>query len=219
MNKLRMRFSKTGRAIYISHLDLMATMQRAFSRAGNRLKYSEGFNPRPQISIALPLSVGTASVCELMDFQLLEEVDITLLKDRLNAVMPEGIEVLEIYEPTRKNAELKWLEVNGIFEYDDLEVDIMLKDLVAFFACESIVIEKKTKRGFGEVDIRPSIREISFTEEGGCVRAEAVISAQDPTLNPELLVSSLRALAPELAPDFAKFTRIETYDAEMSVFR
>ena len=168
MNKLRMRFSKTGRAIYISHLDLMATMQRAFSRAGNRLKYSEGFNPRPQISIALPLSVGCSSVCELMDFQLLEEqVDITSLKDRLNATMPEGIEVQEIYEPTRKNAELKWLQIEGVFEYDDRPVDIMQEQLTAFFARDSIVIEKKTKRGFGEVDIRPAIREISFSPGRG----------------------------------------------------
>ena len=44
MDKLRLRFEKTGRAVYISHLDLMATMQRAFSRAGLELKYSEGFN-------------------------------------------------------------------------------------------------------------------------------------------------------------------------------
>ena len=219
MNKLRMRFSKTGRAIYISHLDLMATMQRAFSRAGSRLKYSEGFNPRPQISIALPLSVGTASVCELMDFQLLEEVDITQLAARLNATMPEGIEVREIYEPTRKNAELKWLAVEGLFEYDERQVDIMQERLSDFFARESIVIEKKTKRGFGETDIRPAIREISFAagEEGASVRA--VISAQNPTLNPDLLAAALRALAPELAPDFAKFTRVETYDGEMSVFR
>ena len=219
MNKLRMRFSKTGRAIWISHLDLMATMQRAFSRAGSRLKYSEGFNPRPQISIALPLSVGCASVCELMDFQLAEEVDITLLPARLNAVMPEGIEVLEIYEPTRKNAELKWLEVEGIFEYDDRPVDIMQDELAAFFSRESIVIEKKTKRGFGEVDIRPSIRKIAFepAEEG--VRVKALISAQNPTLNPELLASALRALAPGIAPDFAKFTRRETFDAQMCVFR
>ena len=65
MDKLRLRFEKTGRAVYISHLDLMATMQRAFSRAGLELKYSEGFNPHPLISILLPLSVGTASVCEL----------------------------------------------------------------------------------------------------------------------------------------------------------
>ena len=219
MSKLRMRFSKTGRAIWISHLDLMATMQRAFSRAGSRLKYSEGFNPRPQISIALPLSVGCASVCEIMDFQLVEEVDITSLKDRLNATMPEGIEVLEIYEPTRKNAELKWLAVEGIFEYDEREVDIIQKQLAAFFTRDAIVVEKKTKRGFGETDIRPSIREIAFepSEEG--VRVSALISAQNPTLNPDLLPASLRALAPEIAPDFAKFMRIETYDEQMQVFR
>lgn len=220
MNKLRMRFSKTGRAIYISHLDLMATMQRAFSRAGSRLKYSEGFNPRPQISIALPLSVGCSSVCELMDFQLLEEpVDITSLRDRLNATMPEGISVQEIYEPTRKNAELKWLEIDGVFEYDDRQVDIMIDGLRDFFARESIVIEKKTKRGFGETDIRPAIREISFAPAEAAVAVHAVISAQNPTLNPDLLSASLRALAPELAPDFAKFTRIETYDAENRLFR
>ena len=219
MNKLRMRFSKTGRAIYISHLDLMATMQRAFSRAGSRLQYSEGFNPRPQISIALPLSVGTASLCELMDFRLLEEVDITSLSARLNATMPEGITVQEIYEPTRKNAELKWLAVDGLFEYDDRQVDIIQKQLAAFFARPSIVIEKKTKRGFGEADIRPAIREIAFTAGEDGVHVSAVLSAQSPTLNPDLLPAALRALAPEIAPDFAKFTRIETYDAEMNLFR
>ena len=219
MNKLRMRFSKTGRAIYISHLDLMATMQRAFSRAGSRLQYSEGFNPRPQISIALPLSVGTASLCELMDFRLLEEVDITSLSARLNATMPEGITVQEIYEPTRNNAELKWLAVDGLLEYDDRQVDIIQKQLAAFFARPSIVIEKKTKRGFGEVDIRPAIREIAFTAGEDGVHVSAVLSAQSPTLNPDLLPAALRALAPEIAPDFAKFTRIETFDAEMKLFR
>ena len=219
MSKLRMRFSKTGRAIYISHLDLMATMQRAFSRAGSRLKYSEGFNPRPQISIALPLSVGTGSVCELMDFRLLEEVDITLLTQRLNATMPEGIAVQEIYEPSRKITELKWLAIDGEFEYDARSVDIMQRKLTDFFGRESIVIEKKTKRGFGETDIRPSIREIVFAAEKESVHVRAVISAQNPTLNPDLLAAALRVHAPELAPDFAKFTRIETYDAEMKEFR
>ena len=60
MDKYRLLFSKTGRAVYISHLDLMRTLTRAFLRAECRLKYSEGFNPHPQISIALPLSVDVA---------------------------------------------------------------------------------------------------------------------------------------------------------------
>ena len=95
MDKLRLRFKKTGRAVYISHLDLMHTMQRAFSRAGYELRYSEGFNPHPQISIALPLSVGAGSVCEIMDFRLKDEADLSELPARLTSVMPEGIEVIE----------------------------------------------------------------------------------------------------------------------------
>ena len=164
-DKLRLRFEKTGRAVYISHLDLMRTLQRAFNRAGLPLKYSEGFNPHPQIAIALPLSVGTASLCEIMDFKLKgeENPDPAALPERLNAVMPEGIRVLEAYPFTRKVSELKWLEIRGRFEYDRRGAEEMTDALTAFFSRESIVITKKTKRGLGETDIRPGIRELHFS--------------------------------------------------------
>ena len=219
MDKLRLRFKKTGRAVYISHLDLMQTLQRGFFRAGYALKYSEGFNPHPLISIALPLSVGTASECELMDFRLKEDVDLGELPARLTAALPEGIEILEAYEFTRKAAELKWLRVRGVFEYDERDAALMCEALRKFYGRESIVITKKTKRGIGETDIRPAIREISFSVEGTDVALEAVISAQEPTLNPDLLADALRQLQPEIAPDFARFTRLETYGKEMELFR
>ena len=111
--KLRLRFEKTGRAIYISHLDLMRTMQRVFLRADCPLKYSEGFNPHALISILLPLSVGVGSVCELMDFQLREEVDLAALPERLTAVMPEGIRALEAYPGGRKVRELALMTEGG----------------------------------------------------------------------------------------------------------
>lgn len=219
MDKLRLRFSKTGRAVYISHLDLMRTMQRAFSRAGYELKYSEGFNPHPQISIALPLSVGAGSRCELMDFIIKGEADLNELPDKLTAVMPEGIEVTSAYVPERKVAEIKWLEIEGLFEYDDRNCAGMSDALNEFFASEGIVITKKTKRGMGEADIRPAIRTVCFEAAEQGVKVSAVISAQEPTINPELLADAVRQLRPEIAPDFAKFTRIETYDAEMKVYR
>ncbi len=219
MDKLRLRFSKTGRAIYISHLDLMHTMQRAFSRAGYELKYSEGFNPHPQISIALPLSVGVASHCEIMDFRLKGDVDLTELPARLTAVMPEGIKVTECYEQINKVALLKFLEIEGSFEYDTRDTAEMAKALTDFYARESIVITKKTKRGMGETDIRPGIREINFVPGEKLVNITTILSAQEPTINPELLAEALRQLRPELAPDFAKFTRIETFDADMKVYR
>ena len=219
MDKLRLRFEKTGRAVYISHLDLMQTMQRAFFRAGYALKYSEGFNPHPQISIALPLSVGTGSRCELMDFRLKEEADLDAMPARLSAVMPEGIVVTKAYEPVRKCAELKWLQIEGVMEYDERDPAEMAEGLTRFFARPEIVITKKTKRGVGESDIRPAIREIRFFPEKAAVRLEAVISAQEPTLNPELLAEALRQKEPEIAPDFARFLRLETYDKDMNLFR
>ena len=219
MDKLRLRFEKTGRAVYISHLDLMQTMQRAFSRAGYELKYSEGFNPHPQISIALPLSVGTASLCELMDFKLRDEAELSLLPARLSAALPEGLEVTDCYEPTRKAALLKYLRVSGLFEYDVRDVEEMSQALRSFYSAGEIVIAKKTKRGMGETDIKASIREISFEAKDRAVELEGVISAQEPTLNPELLWDALRQLAPDIAPDFAKFTRLETYDENMEIFR
>ncbi len=219
MSKLRLRFAKQGRAVYISHLDLMRTMQRVFLRAGYPLKYSEGFNPHAQISILLPLSVGCSSVCELMDFQLVGEYDMAEMPARLTAAMPEGIEALEVYEMERKVKELKWLSISGRFEYDERDHAEMAAALNEFFAADSIVIEKKTKRGMGQADIAPAIKEISFEAGEGCVALRAVISAQEPTLNPEHLVSALRQKAPEIAPNFAEFKRLEIFDEKMEIFR
>ena len=219
MDKLRLRFEKTDRAVYISHLDLMHTMQRAFSRAGYELKYSEGFNPHPQISIALPLSVGTSSLCELMDFKLSQDADISEIPASLSSVMPEGIKVTDCYESVNKVALLKFLEIEGVFEYDERNPRQMCDALEAFYAAEEIIITKKTKRGMGESDIKPAIKSISFEAGECCVKLHAVISAQEPTLNPSLLEDALRQKAPEIAPDFARFTRLETYDADMKIYR
>lgn len=219
MDKLRLRFEKTGRAVYISHLDLMHTMQRVFSRAGYELKYSEGFNPHPQISIALPLSVGVASFCEIMDFRLKGEADLREMPARLTAVMPEGLRVTDCYEQVNKTALLKFLEIRGEFEYDDRPLDDMAEELNRFFSQQMIVIEKKTKRGQGQSDIRPAIREICFCAGEEAVELRAVISAQEPTLNPALLADALRQLRPEIAPDFARFMRIENYLENMEIFR
>ena len=219
MDKLRLRFEKTGRAVYISHLDLMQTMQRAFSRAGCGLRYSEGFNPHPQISIALPLSVGAGSLCEIMDFKLKEDADLAALPARLTDALPEGITVLEVYEPTRKAAELKWLAVEGVWEYDSGDLRSICENLTELFAAEKLEIEKKTKRGLAVTDIKPSIASLRFEPTDGAVRLYTVLSAQNPTLNPELLVSAVKRYEPTLTPDFARFTRTETYDTEMNVFR
>jgi len=220
MRKLRLLFAKTDRAIYISHLDLMHVLQRAFLRAGYQLKFSEGFNPHPVISIAVPLSVGAASVCELLDFTLLDEyIDYPKLISDLNAAMPEGIVALEVYEPQRKASGVKWLRVQGTYEFDNVVPEGMIQPLMDFYAAKEIPVTRKTKRGEGVLDIAPHVKEMQISAGEEYVRVEAVISVNEPTINPDLLVNALRQNAPELAPDFAKFKRLEIYDENMEIFR
>lgn len=108
----RIRFEKVGNAVWISHLDLMRVFQRAFRRGGILIRHSQGFTPRAHVSIALPLPVGTESVCELLDFDLAEGVSVPLceIPDRLNATLPEGLRVLDIWEPEKKLRELTFLD-------------------------------------------------------------------------------------------------------------
>ncbi len=221
MYKLRMKFCKEGKAVYISHLDLMRTIQRAFNRAFLPLAYSEGFNPHAKISVILPLSVGASSVCEYADFGLNEELPTEGMAGKLSAVMPEGIKVLEVYEPTTKGAEAKWLSVSGRLEYDNIsDLSAMAASLTDYWCSgNEISLMKKTKRGEGEFKISDHIRSISFSVADGYIALKALISAQEPTVNPDNIVSALRQNRPEIAPDFAAFTRLELYKNNMKIFR
>ena len=110
----RLLFHKQGVAIYISHLDLMRVFQRAFKRAGLNLKHTQGFSPRAMVSIALPLSLGSGSVCEILDFELVgqEELSCEQIKAKLNRALPEGVRVRECYESDRKIKHLTHLELS-----------------------------------------------------------------------------------------------------------
>ena len=98
MREVRLRFSKTDRAKYISHLDTNRVFQRAFSRAKINLWFTEGFNPHPFMSFSLPLSLGVESLCENVDIRLLDDMTDSELKSRMNGVLPDGIRIVDVYE-------------------------------------------------------------------------------------------------------------------------
>ena len=216
--KYRLRFTKTGRAVYISHLDLMRCMQRAFLRAGLPLKYSEGFNPHALISILLPLPLGEESLCELMDFRLTEAVRPADIGGKLRTALPEGIEALGVSIPAMKGKELKYVRVEGLLAYDSLDAGGTAARLTDFFAAKRIDVLKRGKNGESVADIAPQIKEIGFEPAPGGVKVRAVLSAQEPTLSPELLIAALAQRAPELEPDFHQFRRLENYTERMELF-
>ena len=112
---LRVRFHKTGRAQYISHLDLGRTMRTAINRAEIPVKYSEGFNPHPKMSFALTLSVGTESVCEFMELKLTEPPQCERIVASLRANLTEDLYVEDAYVPERKPSDIAWSEYEIVF--------------------------------------------------------------------------------------------------------
>ena len=172
MPELRFRFAKRGRAAYLSHLDVMRTFQRAFIRAGIRIRHSEGFNPHPKMSIALPLQLGCESICELLDASVIDGPEDMVAA--LNLVLPEGIEVLAVGEPRRPVREIAWTEWS--LRFRDAP---SAQEAERVLSLPELPVEKKTKRGLATLDIAPHIRLLS--REGEELRM--LLRADSPTIN------------------------------------
>lgn len=217
----RLLFTKTGDAVWMSHLDLMRLFQRAFKRAGLPLTHTQGFNPRPTVSIALPLSVGVESECELLDFDLTGDCppcdEITA---RLNAALVPGVTVLKTYTEGRKIKDLALLDVVVTMEYDHGVPQEAAEWIGALYRRDSLLVEKKGKNGVTEQDIIPMIRSIGVEQtDGNTLQLGARICCQNPSLNPMQLVAAIERYAPEYKPDFAKCCRVEIYDNTQKIFR
>ena len=218
----RLLFEKKGNAVWISHLDLMRLFQRAFKRAGLPLTHTQGFNPRPSVSIALPLSVGVESCCEILDFDLdgaaLPDEEI---RDKLNRALVAGVKVLNVYSDGQKLKNLALLDCLVTLEYDaGIPADAVSR-LEELFSREEVLVEKKAKSGqIKDQNIVTMIRRLTVSQmDGHTVELKARVCCQNPTLNPMQMVTAIGKYLPELKPDFAKCTRLEIYDNNETIFR
>ncbi len=179
---IRIKFSKTGRLRYISHLDLCRTMMPAMIRAGIPIWYTEGFNPHPKMVFTQPLPLFAESECEYLDIKITESMSFDEIKERLNAALADGICVSEVYEPESKFTEIAYAQysISGIAVTDE-----MLKSVLA----GAIEIEKRTKSGkLQVVDIAPKIKSAEVTgDELFCV----LDASGESYLNPDMLCRAL----------------------------
>ena len=216
----RLLFSKTGDAVWFSHLDLMRVFQRTFKRAGLSLTHTQGFNPRPSVSIALPLSVGVESLCELLDFDIegLTPPD-DKLKEQLNSGLVPGVRVLDVYNDGRKLKELTHLHCKVCLEYDN-GVPLNAQDRIKMlFSGDTVIVQKKSKNGIQDQNIIPMIRSLDIHQDSDTLVIDAVICCQNPTLNPAQITAAIEKYLPDLKPDFSKYRRIEVYDGDNKIFR
>ncbi|MCL2002810.1 MAG: TIGR03936 family radical SAM-associated protein [Oscillospiraceae bacterium] len=192
MINLRLAYHKTGRARFLSHLDTMRVFKQALTRAGLPLRYTEGFNPHPVLSIALPLGVGVESVTERLDFGVTDNISMGTLPAKLNAALPEGFHVTQAVVGGRPVSQIAYARY-------EITVDSQAapEQAAALFTTSAVVQKRSKKKDCVPTDIVPFIKEITCR---GAQCLTVTLTARDPILNPEYIAEAWRTyLDPEAA--------------------
>ncbi len=187
LKTVRVVFSKTGRARFISHLDLVRTMTRVVRRAEIPLWYTEGFNRHPYLTFAAPLSLGFEGLRESMDIRLEEEMPFDELVARLGAALPEGFEVISAAEAVHKVGALTSARYR-------LRFDCPPEKITALLAQPEILVEKRTKKKtMKTLDIRAAFADAQVSAYGEGTEVTVTLPVGNDTVNPSLLLQALNA--------------------------
>ena len=224
---LRVKFVKRAELQYISHLDLVRTMHKIIARAGLPLWYTMGFNPKPKMIFAAPLSIGTESECEFVDIRLVDRPPEEEVLRRLNANMTENMRAVAAYYPETKLTDLKWLRYRIAVKTEGAS-EALAAACAEYLLGDEVLVKKKSRDKRSEeqpsVNIRSGIREITAGFDGECIILDAVLSADASAfLNPEYVVSALRGAlgilsSGNLLDEYYSVLRTEAYREDMTPF-
>lgn len=188
---IRVWFEKTGAAIYISHLDLNRCMARAVRRAKLPIWYTEGFHPHPYLTFPLPLSLGVHGLREAMDLRLVEDMPLEEVKERLNRCLPQGLVVTGVTEPAEKAKENRLCRLRADDGGDGRRYGRFGSGGPRKGRAP---VEKKTKSGVKEVDIRPHLQRLSVERQGErCLVKATLPCGSSLSINPSLLAQAVTA--------------------------
>ena len=218
--EVRMSFEKTGMAKFISHLDTVRCITRAMKRANVPVWFTEGFNPHAFLTFAMPLSLGFESLCETVDFRLVEEVDLDELKERLNNALPVDMTVKEIYVYDTLPNDIRWAEYKVVFNNPD---ELLLAQAEKLLSSDEIMVMKKGKQGRKkvekEVNIKEHIKSFELENDNGKLVLKTVLSSGPSiNINPMLLIG---ALVKDTSTDEqdVDIIKIQSYKENMEIFK
>lgn len=194
MREVRLRFSKTGQAKYISHLDTNRVFSRAFARAKINLWYTQGFNPRPYMSFSLPLSLGVESFCENVDIRIIDDLTDEEIKVRVNDALPLGIRIVDVYDDFMDCHDIVYSDYVYKFEFEDNE--LALEKIKAVLESDAIMAQKKAKQGkrrvLKETDIKQFIVKYNISiRDDNIILNIRLLAGPDKNLNPTLLFDTI----------------------------
>lgn len=216
------KFTKGSEVKFVSHLDIMRTIQRTFKRAALPVDYSKGFNPHMKLSIAQPLSVGMYSLGDYLDIEFKEAVDINEIERKFNENSTKNIKLLkvvEINEPYDKDGRKipqAMAAIDGAsykINIKYLNTDTLNSELNNMLEIKAWNILKKTKSGEKEVDIKPMVKNLKLSVEGDYLKLEAELSCGSrENLSAELLAQYIKQNTKAVDEEaFTEIVRTEMY--------
>ncbi len=199
----------------MSHLDLVRCFERCLRRAEIPFWFTEGFNPRPFMSFALPLSLGVTGLREIVDIRLTEDMTFDELTARLNRVLPEGMRMLGAVEPSKKVTDISSSSYEITIFPEEMTAEKMCAVLNEFLSQESIITQKRNKKKkLIDVELKPYIRSFVVTEKDGAVVLNTVLaSGTSENCNPSLLLGEFWNYA-AIGEQMLKTVRCMILDAE-----
>ncbi len=218
---VRLFYSKTGSAKYISHLDTMRAFQRAFRRCRDLdFWYTEGFNPHLYLTFALPLSLGYESGAETVDFRLASHVPYREVVEKLNAVLPAGFKAYKAAKPVMNAKVIRFADYNISFTADGIDPEAVLAEWYRCFTRESVTVKKVTKRGAEDVDLKAGekikLSKLKQFENRFCFKAR-LVSGVELNINPNLVLQAFKEFC-EIEPQDVEIKRVAVYNGKMEEF-
>lgn len=221
MREIRLRFTKTGQAKYISHLDINRVFSRAFARAKIDLWFTEGFNPHPYMSFSLPLSLGVESLCENVDIRMMNDMSDSDLKRVMNDSLPTGIRIVDVYDNFMECSEIAYSDYVYKLEFQDNES--ALERIKAVLESDEIMAQKKGKKGkrrvLKETNIKEFIVKYNISiRDNQIVLNTRLLAGPDKNLNPTLLFDTIIRLI-DMDFEWKSISRINLLTKDLKEYR
>ena len=214
MRSVRVFFEKKGDIKYISHLDLNRFMLKIIRMSKIPVWYSEGFNPHPYITFALPLSLGFESDYEIMDIRLDDDsFKNEEVYNSLKPLFPEGLKLFSCEDPVMKAGQVAYADYK--IEFDSVP-DGYMSGLEQLLNNDAIIAKKKTKKGtYKDIDLKEFVKSFSVNDNTLSITLSA---GGSNNLNPKLILDTF-SQRNEIETPYYKVTRTMLYNENMEKFK
>jgi len=216
--RLVIRYAKRGRMRFASHRDIARAVERGVRKAGLPVAYSAGFSPHPKISYSGGASTGAASEAEYLEISLTGACAASDVRDGLDAALPDGIDVIEVFELAGGGSASQPVAADGALRLEASHWRVVLpgvqpgdaaRAVQLFLAAGSAPVDRLTSKGTRRLDARAAVlaleldRRASAGPEAGCAILRMVVRHMTPAVRPDDILAALShvaALAPSSPP-------------------